>query len=92
MRFPSCEGRLPLKLLRRRSLREGRRSGIMVRIMVVASASSAFPLGVALSPEPCGGLPLFIPQPLVRAKVAYSSLNAARSPNCEGKLPLRLLL
>ena len=88
---PSCEGRLPLRSLLLRYLREGRRSGVMGerrRTRRVASATRGLPLRAAAL---CRLPP---PTQLRRlggggAEVAHSSFRAVSSPSCVGTLPLR---
>ena len=92
---PSCEGTLPLRSLPPRSLREGRRSGIMGdrrRMERAAGATPGLPLRAVSTlrailtptlPRLGGGG--------CRAVVAHRNTRLVSSASCEGKLPLRLL-
>ena len=90
---PSCEGKLPLRSLPKRYLREGRRSGIMGEMATSAEGGKC---DARASPSrrhpPCPSTPC----PATawrrgcRGVVAHSVLSAVSSPSCEGKLPPRL--
>ena len=95
MRFPSCEGRLPLRSLLKRPLREGRRSGRSCgngdgrRWRQVRRARFPYaPPASAPSPAPYPATAL---RRECRGAVAHRYSSSVSSPNCEGTLPLRSL-
>ena len=95
VRSPSCEGKLPLRSLPLRLLREGRRSGIMgERRRMQRAASATRALLPARRHPPCPPTPYAATtwRRGCRGAAAHRYSSAVSSPSCEGTLPVKLLL